>query len=220
MSTVFELTEVTVHHDWEQAERGTDGHETWLSLSSGRRGRIRGTVRRPSAFHHHLVVDGGTLTGPAELEARWAQRAQHALDQLSRRAAGQPHTLPDAGGRWDVSVRHRLRAIDAPEVPSGLAEQWSFTPTQVFVEASTDGAGSILLFGEGPVETDSTRYDFAIGLGGVVAFDQLDPDHRVPFWAQGPAQEAARQAFDRLATANGMLTDEASETRGGARSPR
>jgi hypothetical protein len=216
MSAVFELTKTVIHHDWEQVEHEPGGEETWLSLSAGLRGAVRGTVRRPSIFHHRLGVDDWKLTGPVELEAVWAQRARYALAQLGLRVAGRPHTAPAPGGRWDVSVRHRLRVTGAPEVPSGLAAAWTFTPTQVFVEASTNGAGSVLLFGAGPVETDSTRYDFAVGLGGVVAFTRLDPDHRVPVWAQDLALEAARQAFELCAAADSMVSDETTGPRVGA----
>lgn len=110
-------------------------------------------------------------------------------------------------------VRHRLRVTGAPEVASGLAAPWVFTPTQVFVEASTSGAGSLLLFGAGPVETDSTGYDFTVGAGGVVAFDRLDQEHWVPSWAQDPALKAARQTFEVCAAADGMLSDETTQAR-------
>ncbi|REE02267.1 hypothetical protein [Citricoccus muralis] len=58
------------------------------------------------------------------------------------------------------------------------------------------------------METDSKRYDFAVGLDGVVAFDQLDPGDRVSHWAQGPALSTARLAFNPHAAADQQLTDE------------
>ena len=205
MDTAFELTETVIHHDWEQVEHGPGGETTRLSLSATLDGAIRGTVHRPTAFPDRLSVNNWQLTGPAELDAVWVHRTRRALAQLRLRVAGQPHTTPDAGGRWDVSVRHRLRAAGAPEVPGGLAADWPFTPTAMFIDVSTSGAGSLLLFGDGPVETDSARYHFALGVGGVVAFDQLDPDDRVPDWAQGPALEAARQAFELRTAADRLL---------------
>jgi hypothetical protein len=215
MGTAFELTETVIHHDWEQLEHGPGGATTRLSLSATLDGTVRGAVHRPAAFPDRLSVHDWQLTGPAELEAVWVQRARRALAQLRLRVAGRPHATPDAAGRWDVSVRQRLQAAGAPEVPGGLAADWPFTPSTMFIDISTGGAGSLLLFGDGPVETDSTRYHFAVGVAGAVAFDQLDPDDRVPEWAQGPVLEAARQAFELRAAADRLLV----QVTTGAQSP-
>jgi hypothetical protein len=157
-------------------------------------------------------VDGWELTGPPDLPEMWVHRARHALAQLRLRLAGQPHTSPEAHGRWDVSVRQRLRVTGGKEVPGQLTPQWGFIPTQMFVEASTSGGGTVCLFGNGPVETDSKRYGFAVGLNGVVAFDQLDSGDRVPRWAQEPTQRAARLAVELGAAADQQRTDETTGT--------
>ncbi|MFC4429600.1 hypothetical protein [Citricoccus alkalitolerans] len=158
-------------------------------------------------------MDGWELAGHQELPVVWAHRARCALGQLRLRAAGQPHTRPDAGGRWDVSVRHRLRITGAQAVPGQLAPHWAFTPAEMFVDVSTSGIGSLLLFGAGPVETDSKRYDFAVSVGGVVVFDQLDPGDQVPDSARGPVLEAARLAFKLRTEADRQLTDETTGSR-------
>ena len=123
------------------------------------------------------------------------------------RAAGEPHAIPNPGGRWDVTVRQRWSSAGAEAVRSGLTPQLTFTPTQVFVDASTGGAGLVCLFGDGPVETHSARYGFVVGAGGTVAFDRLDPATQVPQWAQEPAREAARLAFDLLQTSDHQLSN-------------
>lgn len=208
MSATFKLIETSVRYGWEQFEYGTDGDRASLRLSARLDGPVRGTVHRPRAFHHRLGVAGWELTGPPELPETWAQRARHALAQLRLRVAGQPHTSPEAGGRWEVSVRQRLRITGGEEVPGQLSPCWGFTPTQVFLEVATSGSGSVILFGDGPVETDSKRYDFAVGLGGVVAFDQLDLADQVPHWARDPAMTAARLAFAMHHAADDQLADE------------
>lgn len=220
MSVTFERTETVTHHDWEQVEDGQGGERTRLSLRASIGGRlgsaVRGTVDRPSAFHHRLGIEGWELTGPQELPGAWADRARLALAQLRLRVAGEPHAAPDATGSWAVAVRHRLRVTGAGDVPGGLAPHWAFTPTQMFIDASTSGEGLVCLFGDGPVETHSARYGFAVGPGGVVAFDQLDPEAQVPHWAQEPAQEAARMAAELRAAADRQLTDVISTGQGRA----
>lgn len=207
---MLELTETVTRHDWEQVDDGPDGDGTRLSLSaslgSRLRGTVRGTVDRPAVFHHRLVIKDWELIGPPDLPEAWADRARTALAQLRLRVASGPHAVPDPGGRWDVTVRHRLRGTGAEEVPSGLAPDWAFTPTQLFVDASTGGAGLVCLFGEGPVETHSARYEFAVGSGGTVAFDQVDPDAEVPEWARDAARDAARLAFELRHAADRQLT--------------
>lgn len=208
---MFELTETVTRHDWEQVEDGPGGDGTRLSLSAstgGRRGGIvRGTLARPGAVHVRLGIEDWELTGPSELPGSWADRARLALAQLRLRVAGAPHATPDAGGRWDVTVRHRLRLAGAEDVPSGLAASWTFAPIQMFVDAATSGDGVLCLFGDGPVETHSARYGFVVGADGAVAFDRVDPQDRVPDWAQGAAAEVARLAFGLRAAADRRLTD-------------
>ena len=208
MSAAFELTQTVVYYGWEQDEDELGGNQPRLSLSARLHGPVRGTVQRSSGLRHHLTMDGWELTGPPDLPARWVHRARHALTQLRLRLAGQPHTSPDVDGRWDVSVRQRLRITEGKEVPGQLTPYWKFIPTEMFLEASTSGGGSMCLFGSGPIEIDSKRYYFAVGLGGAVAFDQLDSGNQVPLWAQAPAQRAARLAFDLGAAADQQLTEE------------
>lgn len=207
-SAAFELTQTTVSYDWEQVEYGPDGDQIRLSLSARLDGPVRGTIQRSPAVHYRLTVEEWELTGPPDLPELWAHRVRHALAQLRLRLTGQPHTSPDPDGRWDVSVRQRLRITEGQEVPGQLTPQWAFTPTQMFVEASTSGRASLCLFGTGPVETDSKRYDFAVGRNGVVAFDQLDSDDQVPLWAQEPARKAARLASDLGTAGDQQLIDE------------
>ncbi len=210
MGAMLELLETVTRHDWEQVDDGPEGDGTRLSLTASLGSRlgstVRGAVDRPTVFHHRLGIQDWELTGPPELPEAWADRARIALTQLRLRAAGEPHAVPGPGGRWDVTVRNRLRGTGAEEVRSGLAPQMMFTPTQLFVDASTGGAGLICLFGDGPVETHSARYGFAVGAGGTVAFDQVDPDAQVPPWAQEPAREAVRQAFELRDVADRHLT--------------
>lgn len=210
MGTTLEHTETVTRHDWSQTDDGVEGDGTRLSLSASRGSRlggtVRGTVERPAAFRHRLEIRDWELTGPQELPEAWADRVRTALSQLHLRVEGKPHAAPTPGGQWDVTVRHRLRATEADAMPSGLAPHHSFTPTQVFVDASTNGDGLVCLFGDGPVETDSARFEFAVGAGGTVAFDRLDPATEVPDWAQGSAREVARLAFELLETADRQLT--------------
>jgi hypothetical protein len=210
MCAMFELTETVTRHDWEQVDDGPDGDGTRLTLSASLGNRmgdsVRGTVERPMGFHHRLRIEDWELTGPQELPDAWADRARLALAQLRLRLAGEPHALPSPGGRWDVTVRHRLRCTGAEEACSGRAERWTFTPAQLFVDASTGGAGLVCLFGDGPVEIQSARYGFAVGVGGTVAFDQMDPDDQVPGWAQEPVRKAVRLAFSLRDAADRQLT--------------
>jgi hypothetical protein len=208
----FELTTTGVHYDWEHYEHTPCGDITVLSLSARPDGRVRGTVRQTGGLHHSLRIDDWELVGPPELGPAWSVTSRRALAQLRLRVAGRPHLSPDAGGRWDVSVRHRLRVTGAPDLPSQLTD-WTFVPREMFVDVSTNGAGSLLLFGAGPPEINSARYSFTAGLGGIVAFDQLDPDDRVPDWAQGPALEATRSAFDLRVAAARLLVDESTGAR-------
>jgi hypothetical protein len=210
MCAMFELTETVTRHDWEQVDDGPDGDGTRLTLSASLGSRlgdtVRGAVQRPMAFHHRLQIEDWELTGPQDLPGAWADRTRLALAQLRLRRAGEAHATPGPGGRWDVTVRHRLRCIGAEEAWSGRAERWPFTPTQMFVDASTGGAGLVCLFGDGPVEIQSARYGFAVGVGGTVAFDQMDPDDQVPDWAQGPVRKAVRLAFALRDAADRQLT--------------
>lgn len=208
MSAAFDSMETAVSYGWEQLEYGTDGEQARLSLSARMHGSVRGTLHRPTVFHHTLEVDGWELTGPPELPPGCARRARHALTQLRLRMAGHPHTSPDADGRWDVSVRQRLRVTGGEEVPGQLTPHWGFIPTEMFVEVSTSGGGSMCLFGAGPVETDSKRYVFAVGLGGVTAYDRWDSSDQVPLWAREPADRAARLASELHAAADQQLVDE------------
>lgn len=202
----FELTETAIRHGGEQGGYGPGVGSTQLSLSAGLSGAVRGTVHRPAVFHHRLVLDGWNLTGPEQLPEVWAHQARQALAQLHLRMDGQAHTTPAPGWRWEVSVRHRLRITGAEQVPGQLSPHWPFTPTEMFIDVSTSGAGSMTLVGTGPVETHSKRCLFTVGVGGVVAFDQLDSDDRVPTWAEGPALDAVRLAFELLAAADRRLT--------------
>lgn len=212
-SPSFELTTAGVQYHWEHHEHTPGGNITVLSLSARPDGRVRGTVRHTGGVQHSLRIDDWELVGPPELGAAWAVTSRRALTQLRLRVAGKPHLSPDGGGRWDVSVRNRLRVTGAPDLSSQLREDWTFIPREMFVDVSTNGAGSLLVFGSGPAELNSTRYSFNVGLGGLVAFDQLDPDDRVPDWAQGPALEATRSAFDLRAAAARLLVDEATGAR-------
>lgn len=193
-----ETVETVTRHEWEQVDDGPGGTGVRLTLSAslgGRRGAaVRGTVEWPGGIRQRLHISGWELTGPQELAEAWADRSRFALEQLRRRVAGEHHVPPGPGGRWDVTVRRRLRCTGADTVPSGLAAHHAFAPTQLFVDASTDGAGVVCLFGDGPVETDSARFGFAVGIDGTVAFDQVDPGARVPCWAQEPAREVTRMA--------------------------
>jgi hypothetical protein len=210
MSAMFELTEKVTRHEWSQVDDGPDGDGTRLTLTASLGSRlgdsVRGTVERAMDFHHRLQIEHWELTGPQELPGAWADRARQALAQLRLRAAGEPHAIPGPGGRWDVTVRRRLRCTGAEETSSGRTEHWTFTPTQLFVDASTGGAGLVCLFGDGPVEIQSARYGFAVGLGGNVAFEQVDPDDEVPDWAREPAREAVRLAFELRDAADRQLT--------------
>jgi hypothetical protein len=196
---MLELTETVIRHDWEQVDDGPDGDGTrlFLSASLGRRNRVTvsGAVERPGVFPHRLLIEDWELTGPPELCGPWRERARFALDQLRLRVAGASHAMPHPNGRWDLEVRHRLRTSGAEEAASGLAPGWTFTPRQLFVDVSTAGAGRVCLFGDGPVEIDSARYEFAVGTCGTVAFEQMDPDAEVPDWAREPVQEVALDAF-------------------------
>lgn len=213
MCTSFEVTRTAIHYAWEHNEHAPGGEITRLSLSARPDGGVRGRVHRPGVFYHVLRIDNWELMGPAEPEAAWAIRARHALRQLHLRLEGKPHTTPEADGRWDVEVHQWLRVTGAPDVTSHLSEDWAFTPREMFVDVSTNGDGSLLLFGADLMEINSTRYNFTVGLGGLVAFDQLDPNDRVPDWAQEPALEATLMAFDLRAEAARLLVDEATGAR-------
>jgi hypothetical protein len=205
--TGFDLVAQVVRHGWDQEELEADGDYTRLAVSVAPNGSVRGTVQRAAVFHHPLEMDGWELTGPPQLPAAWAAAARRALAQLRLRVAGQEHTAPDATGRWNVTVRHRLRIAAGRAVPGALSPHGAFTPTEMFVEVRTRGEGWVGLFGDGPVETDSARYSFSVGADGVAVFDQLDVDDQVPEWAQGPAVEVARRAFALLDEADERLAD-------------
>jgi hypothetical protein len=205
---MVELIDTVVRHGGEQVGLVPGADSTRLSLSATPPAAVRGTVHRPGAFHHRLVLEGWELTGPEELPGAWVHQARHALAQLRLRVGGQAHRMPSRGWTWEVSVRHRLRIHGAGPVLSRLSPDLAFTPTEMFLDVSTSGAGSMTVFGTGPVETHSARYRFAVGLGGLVAFEQLESADQVPHWAQGPAREAVALAFDVLAAADRRLIAE------------
>lgn len=190
----FELTDTTVRHGWLQTG-GPSGHEPIrLVLSARMNGSPRGELHQPGVFSQRLEMDGWELTSPHVLPRPWAIQAQRVLEQLYLRVNGRQHTSPAPSGRWDVSIRDLLQISAGPAVASQLPGYEAFTPTRMYVDVSTGGSGSVLLFGDGPVESDSRRFTFSVGPAGTVAFDQVDAGDQVPDWAQEPARTAARQA--------------------------